>query len=88
MEARERLDGFHFDDDEILDEKIEPVARIEAKPLIPQRLRNLPANGQASQPQLVDKAGLVDRFQKPGPKRSVNFQTGIDNLPRHDIRRR
>jgi hypothetical protein len=34
MEARKRLDGFHFDDTLVLDQQVEPKARIQANPII------------------------------------------------------
>ncbi len=42
MEARHRLHGFDFDHDEVLDQKIKPISRVECHAPIGERKGNLP----------------------------------------------
>lgn len=64
MEARERLDGLHLHDDQVIDDKIEPIAGVKAKPLVVKRLWNLSANDKAAKRKLVREASLVGGLEK------------------------
>ena len=85
MEARKRLDRLHLYDDELLDEQIEPVAGIEPKALIVERLWNLAADRQAAEAELVGKASFVHGLQESGTQCPMDLQSRIDDLPRHGV---
>ncbi len=83
MEARKRLDRLHFDDDSLVDQKIEPIAEFEPKAFVHDRQRQLPVHCMATPLELMSETLLVDRLQEPRSERPMDLQTGVDNLARH-----
>ena len=90
LEVREKLglvnwqnsfNCLEFDNNFILDEKIQPISKVNAHSILAHRQRELRFDTQPPFPQLMSKANLVRALEKTRPKNGMNSHGRINNLP-------
>src|SRR5712691_10542078 len=79
MNRQQRRDGLHFDNDEILDDEIDVVARIEWHSFVEDWNTSLNDEAQLSRRELKAETWHVDRFQQPGSQRAVHLNRAAKN---------
>lgn len=72
MDGENFLHRLHFDNDSILNQKVDPIPVVDPEVAGLDRHWNLPVEGQVLAAELICQAGLVDRLQEAWPEGSVN----------------
>lgn len=85
MDRRQGVDRFDFDHYGLFDQQVEAKADIHSHGAIGDGHSNLPLDLKSGLSQLFGKAGLVDRFEKPGSQRTVDNESGIQDSAAHDL---
>jgi hypothetical protein len=73
------LHAFHFDDEALLDDEIDPIRVRKLHAFIHDRQAHLVLNMQTTRGQLVEQAGTNGAFKHPRAERAVNLQGTADN---------
>jgi len=79
------LHGLYFNDNPVVDPKIEPDSRLQFQTFVRHRNENLALNSKPSTQQLIAERRLVDRLQQPRAKYSVNLDCRAYDLVRERI---
>jgi hypothetical protein len=79
VDGQEAFDDLQLDQDFRVHHQVHPISAVERQPLVRERDRDLATKGDTSKGQLVAKARLVGRFQKPGTKPAMNLDAGSDH---------
>jgi len=84
VSAVQRLDGFQFDDDGLLDQQFGRVLP-DDNAVVANCNPVLLLDGQAGLAQLVGQCVLVILLEKPGPERIYDLECATDNLLRQSV---
>jgi hypothetical protein len=86
MDGLQPLHGLELHDDKIINQQIETEAEVEGNALVSDWDRNLVPDFEASQPQLVDQARLIDGLQQSWPQVTMHLNGRSDDLVRQRLR--
>ncbi len=81
MDWQNSFDCLEFDNNFILDEKVQPVSKVNAHTIVADGKRELRFDTQPPFPKLMSKAYLVRTLEKTRPKNGMNSHGRINNLP-------
>jgi hypothetical protein len=70
---------FDLNDDEILDEKVEPITAINFQVAVLHWQRHLPLELDVASSQLTTETRLIGRLQQPGAELTVNVNRSADD---------
>ncbi len=79
------VDRLEFDDNEIVNNQIEPQSGFESFSFINHRQGDLPSNAHAGVPQLILETDLVDTLQQSRPQSGVHGERRVHNRSRSPI---
>ncbi len=85
MDGSQLLDALDFDDDHVLDEKVDAITTVEYLASINDREHLLALHRQASLQELEHETGLVRRFQHPRTQLSMHGDCGAVDAFRQRI---
>src|SRR5688572_12229708 len=88
MHGKESVHRLHLDDDEVLNNQIDAIARVEDDSLVSNRDRSLDAIPQIARAQLEPQARHVCRFQQTGTDLSMDLDGRADDLTCDCVERR
>lgn len=80
MHREQPLDGLDLDDDKILDDQIDAIARVEGDSLIDNRYNPLNDIPQAARCQLVLEAWHIRRLQQPRTENPMDLDRGANDF--------
>jgi len=80
------LDCLKFDNNFILNEKIQPISKINANAIVAHGQRELRFDTQPPFPKFVSQAHFVCALEKTGPKNGMHSHGRINNLPADRIK--
>ena len=78
MDSKDFGNGFDFDDDHVIDQKVDAISYVKRNTRVLHRKRDLDLDVEASCPQLVGKAHLVCILEQPWTQRGMNLHSRID----------
>jgi len=79
MNRMDRLDAFHLDNDEGLDDQVDPVSQLDPFVVVNHRQPDLAGDSQAAFAQFMSKASLISALQQPRSEQRMNsHRTGND----------
>jgi hypothetical protein len=79
MNPQQRFNGFHFDDDFIVHQKVNPVATVEPYDFVRHRQIQLPKKTHPAQAQLMAQTLFVRRLQQSWSQGTMNFDGCSDD---------
>jgi hypothetical protein len=82
VNGSQRRNRFHFDDYQVLDDQINPIARLDFHPFVDDRHNSLSDVSKVPCRQFKLKAARVDRLEQSGAERSVHFDYSSQDFPR------
>ena len=86
MDWQNSLDCLKFDNNFILNEKIQPISKINANAIVAHGQRELRFETQPPFPKFVSQAHFVCALEKTGPKNGMHSHGRINNLPADRIK--
>jgi hypothetical protein len=72
MNRQKTLDALEFDQNQIVDDEIDPVSGFDSQAFEINRQVNLPLEGNASKPELVAEAAIVSGLEQTWPQDPMN----------------
>ena len=78
MDRMDHLHAFDLDNNEVLNEEIDPIAEFELFPFVHDGQSELRLDSISTSPQFFRKACFVSAFKKAGPEQGVDFDCGAD----------
>ncbi len=85
MDARERVDGFHLDHHQAIDDHIEPVGSFNSDALVNHWQEDLSPNVEATPSEFDHETLFIGGLEQAGAESSMNLQPGIDHDSRHRL---
>ncbi|MGA8271755.1 MAG: hypothetical protein WB919_09380 [Candidatus Sulfotelmatobacter sp.] len=82
MDRMDCLNALYLDDNQPLDNQIDPVAQFDLFPIVYNRQSDLTRYFDSTLSQLMSKTSLVSTFQQPRPEYSMNVHGGRHDGPR------
>ncbi len=79
MNWQHGFDGLQFDNDRVLNEKIEAIATIQDQVLVTHGNDQLRDDIQVAEPKLVNQARAICRFQESRSQAFVNLDRSLDD---------
>src|SRR5271170_6935557 len=83
MKRAEPIDRLYFDDEHLLDEKVDAIVYVELDAFVVDWKRRLAAQAYPSNAEFVGQTMFIGRLQQSGSKRFMNLEPGIDDAPSH-----
>ena len=86
MDGEKSIDGFHLDDDPIIDDDVELVGAVEEHAFVADGHGPVPLEPKAAQCQLATQAVLIRGLEEARTEQSMHFDPCTDDLVRPIIK--